>query len=67
MFVGMFGLNLYAFNLKTPESNLTRKGSIIWGQTPLPATVTRKLVNLTRNMTQRWFNQTPLFVKSAQI
>ena len=30
------------------------------------STMTRKSVNLTRNMTQSWVNLTPLFVKSLQ-
>ena len=32
-----------------------------WGQTPFRVNVTRKSVNLTRNMTQSWVNLTPSF------
>ena len=45
---------------------MTRKGSI-GAKLHSGSTMTRKSVNLTRNVTQSWVNLTPLFVKSAEI
>ena len=50
---------------KTPRSNLTRKGSI-GAKFNSGSTMTRKSINLTRNMTQSWVILTPLYVKSAE-
>ena len=49
--------------LNTPGSKLTRKGSI-GNKHHSGITMTRKWVNLTRNMTQSWVNRT--LVKSAE-
>ena len=50
---------------KKPWSDLTRKGSI--GAKLLSGSmIPGKSVNLTQNMTERWVNLTPLFVKSAE-
>ena len=37
-----------------------------WGHTQSGSTMSRKFVNLPRNMTQNWVNLTPLFGKSAK-
>ena len=53
---------------KHPGSEIDPERGPHWGaQTPLPGpTMTRKSVNLTRNVTQSWVNLTPLFVKSTE-
>ena len=54
------------YTLKTPAgSNLIRKGSL-GAKLHSGSTMTRKSVNLTRNMTQRWVTLTPFYVRSAK-
>ena len=50
----------------TPGSTWPGNGSIV-AKLHSGSTMTRKSVNLTRNMTQSWVTLTPLFVKSDQI
>ena len=52
-------LKIY-YTLKTPGSAWPGKGSIIGANLHSGSTMTRKSVNLTRNMTQSWVNLTPI-------